>query len=259
VLAGFALGLDHAGLMAAAERLLGADEQTRLAALAARRLRREPVARIVETREFWGLRFRLGPVVLVPRPETETVVEVALAALDAGGPRDRALRIADIGTGSGALLLALLSELPAALGVGTDISVAALEVARDNAARLALASRAAFVAGDYAAALAGPFDLIVSNPPYVASPELASLPAEVRDHDPHLALDGGADGLAAYRRLAADAARLLAAGGHMVIELGVGQAEPVAVLFAAGGLHAARPAKSDLAGIARALHIERPG
>jgi release factor glutamine methyltransferase len=257
VLTALALGLDHAGLIAAAERMLGRDEQASLAALARRRLRGEPVARIVGCREFWGLPLRLGPAVLVPRPETETVVEAALEALDANGPRERALRIADVGTGSGALLLALLSELPAAAGVGTDVSVAALKVARDNAAHLALTSRAAFVACDYATALAGPFDLIVANPPYVATPDLAALPAEVRDHDPHLALDGGSDGLAAYRALAADAGRLLAADGHMVVELGAGQAAPVAALFAARGLTAGHPAKPDLAGIPRALHIER--
>src|SRR5262249_6137776 len=191
-------------------------ERERIAAMAARRLAREPVARIVETREFWGLSLRVSPAVLVPRPETETVVATALAALDRDADRARPVRIADLGTGSGALLLALLSELPNAFAVGTDLSMDALAVARDNAERLGLAARAAFVACDFAGGLAGPFDLVVANPPYVASHELAQLAPEVRDHDPLLALDGGADGLRAYRALAADAPRLIGARGHMV-------------------------------------------
>ena len=141
----------------------------------------------------------------MPRPETETVVEAALAAIDAHGRARAPLRIADLGTGSGALLLALLSELPAAIGVGTDRSLAALEVARDNARRLRPRARARFVACDYGAALAGGFDLVVSNPPYIATGEIATLAPEVRDFDPRPALDGGADGLDAYRAIAADA------------------------------------------------------
>ncbi|HLN08981.1 MAG TPA: methyltransferase domain-containing protein, partial [Xanthobacteraceae bacterium] len=150
VLIGHALGLDHAGLVAASERTLDAEEHARVMAMAARHLAGEPVARITGVKEFWGLPLALAPAVLVPRPDTETVVEAALAAVDADGPRDRALRIADIGTGSGALLLALLSELPAASGTGTDVSVAALGVARHNAACLGLAFRAGFVACDVA-------------------------------------------------------------------------------------------------------------
>jgi len=257
VLVGHALGLDHAGLVAAGERTLDANEHAQLLAMAARRLAGEPVARITGMKEFWGLPLRLTPAVLVPRPDTETVVEAALAAIDDEGPRDRALRIADIGTGSGALLLALLSELPAANGVGTDLSVQALAVAQCNAARLGLIRRAAFVACDVAAALNEPIDLIVANPPYVASPDLATLPAEVRDYDPRLALDGGADGLAAYRAIARDALRLLSTGGHLVLELGAGQADQVVALMAAQGLIARSPVRIDLAGIARALHVKR--
>jgi release factor glutamine methyltransferase len=254
ILVGHALGLDHAALAGTAERMLGEGERNRIAALAARRLAREPVARIVGVKEFWGLPLHLAPAVLVPRPETETLVTTALARIDRDGARTRPLRIADIGTGSGALLLALLSELPNAFAVGTDRSVAALAVARDNARRLGLAARAAFVAGDFAAALGGEFDLVVANPPYVASGELAQLAPEVRDHDPRLALDGGPDGLRAYRALAADAPRLIGAHGHMVIELGAGQAAAVAKLF-----DKRRPvvvtAVPDLAGTPRALHI----
>ena len=149
------------------------------------RLGGEPVARITGVKEFWGLPLRVTPATLVPRPDTETVVEAALAAIDAGGSRQRALRIADLGTGSGALLLALLSELPNAFGIATDLNVAALEAARDNARRHKLDTRAQFVACDFGAALGGGFDLVVVNPPYVAIGELAGLPAEVR-HDPQL-------------------------------------------------------------------------
>src|SRR5580658_11091035 len=143
ILIGHALGLDHAALAAAATRRLGADEENAIAALASRRLTGEPVARILGYKEFWSLPLRVDAATLVPRPETETVVEAALAAIDAGGPRSRTLRIADLGTGSGALLLALLTELPNAFGIGTDTSFGALDVARDNAQRLQFA-RAAF-------------------------------------------------------------------------------------------------------------------
>jgi release factor glutamine methyltransferase len=254
VLVGHALGLDHAALATAAERALGPEERERIAAMAARRLAREPVAHIVGMKEFWGLPLRVSPAVLVPRPETETLVATALAALDHDGDRARPLRIADLGTGSGALLLALLSELPNAFAVGTDLSTDALAIARDNAHRLGLAARAAFVACDFAGALAGPFDLAVANPPYVASPELTRLAPEVREHDPPLALDGGADGLRAYRALAAEAPRLIGARGHMVVEIGAGQADAVALLFARE-----QPldvsATRDLAGTPRVLHI----
>ena len=251
ILVGHALGLDHAALAAAAARKLDADEESAVAALASRRLTGEPVARILGYKEFWSLPLRVDAATLVPRPETETVVEAALAAIDAGGPRARKLRIADLGTGSGALVLALLSELPNAFGIGTDASTRALAVARDNARRLGQ-TRARFVACDMAAALRGPFDAIVSNPPYVASADIATLAPDVRDFDPHLALDGGTDGLDFYRAIAAAAPALLAPGGVLVVELGVGQAEPVAHLFAAAGL-APSPPRPDLSGTPRAL------
>lgn len=254
VLVGHALALDHAGLAAAAERVLDAEERERIAAVASRRLAREPVSRIVGMKEFWGLPLRVSPAVLVPRPETETVVATALAALDRDGDRARPLRIADVGTGSGALLVALLSELPNAFAIGTDASTAALALARDNAQQLGLAGRAAFLACDFAAALAGPFDLIVSNPPYVASDELAQLAPEVRDHDPPLALDGGPDGVRAYHALAAEAPRLIGETGHMVVEVGAGQAHVAASLFTNKQPLDVTSAR-DLAGIPRALHI----
>jgi release factor glutamine methyltransferase len=251
ILIGHALGLDHAPLAAAATRRLGADEESAIAALASRRLTGEPVARILGYKEFWSLPLRIDAATLVPRPETETVVEVALAAVDSGGPRSRELRIADLGTGSGALILALLSELPNTFGIGTDTSAKALVVARDNARRLAL-SRARFIACNMAAALRGPFDAIVSNPPYIASGDIAALAPDVRDFDPHLALDGGTDGLSFYRAIAAAVPTLLMPGGVLVVELGIGQAEPVAHLFAAAGL-APSPPHPDLNGTPRAL------
>ena len=211
------------------------------------------MARIIGAKEFWGLPLRLSPATLVPRPDTETVVEAALEILRAESRCDAPLRIADLGTGSGAILLALLSELPNAFGVGTDISVPALRTARDNARQLGFSARAAFVACDYAAALSGPFDLMVSNPPYIRSAQIASLDAEVRDHDPHRALDGGLDGLDAYRLIAPEATRLLAPGGALVMEVGHGQSGDVQGLMTAAGLAPAGPPKPDLAGIRRAV------
>jgi release factor glutamine methyltransferase len=252
LLAGHALGLDHTELTLDGDRSLGDSAAQKLAALAARRLGREPVARILGVKEFWGLPLRLNEATLVPRPETETVVEAALAAIDEDGARMRALRIADLGTGSGALLIALLTELPGATGIGTDISGEALAAARDNAGRLGLGSRASFVACDFGAALAGAFDLVVSNPPYIASGDIAGLPAEVR-YDPRRALDGGADGLTCYRTIAGQVPKLLKPGGHLAVELGVGQEPDVAELFRKAGLTPS-PARHDLAGIPRALH-----
>jgi len=253
ILVGAALHLDLSGVIAAARRPLTSDETIRLEDLARRRLSGEPIARILGLKEFWGLPLTLSAATLVPRPDTETVVELALEMLRAAPDRGRRLRIADIGTGSGAILLALLSELPEACGVGTDISVAALRTASTNAARLGLAPRALFVACDYAATLSGPFDLMVSNPPYVRSAEIADLAVEVRDHDPRRALDGGADGLDAYRALVPQAARLLAPAGALVVEVGHGQSKEVEGLMTAAGLTLERPPKADLAGIRRAL------
>jgi release factor glutamine methyltransferase len=250
VLIGHALGLDQAGMMSAADRALTEDEIAAIAALAARRLVHEPVARILGSKEFWSLEFQLSPATLVPRPETETVVEAALKAIE--GQRNRSLRIADLGTGSGALLLALLSELPNATGIGTDVSLPALRTARENAARLGLSGRAHFVACDFGAALNGEFDLVVSNPPYVARDDIALLLPEVREHDPIQALDGGVDGLDCYRRIATHARRILAPGGTLVVELGAGQAPAVTALLRDGGIAAAGTV-DDLAGHPRAL------
>jgi release factor glutamine methyltransferase len=253
ILVGAALGLDLTGVITAASRLLTSDEAARLDELAGRRLAGEPVARILGEKEFWGLPLHLSAATLVPRPDTETLVELALDILRAAPDPDRRLRIADIGTGSGAILLALLSELPLALGIGTDLSVAALRTARFNAVRLGLAERAHFVACDFMAALSGPFDLVLSNPPYIRTQDIAGLAREVREHDPHQALDGGADGLDAYRALIPQAARLLAPGGSLIVEVGDGQSGDVQGLMTAAGLTWSGPAKADLAGIRRAV------
>ena len=252
LLVGHALGLDHTGLVGASERPLQEDEVAGIEALIARRLAGEPVARIIGVKEFWGLPLMISPAVLVPRPETETVVEQALAAIDQDGPRTRALRIADLGVGSGAILLALLSELPDAFAVGTDRDPAALAVARHNARRLGMEARATFVACDFGTALAPGFDLVVTNPPYIASGEIATLDADVRDFDPRNALDGGPDGLAAYRAIAADARRLIAPNAHFIAEFGNRQGDAVAALFAAAGFGSIR-ITPDLAGISRTL------
>ena len=251
-LLGHALRLDRAQLIAQGDRLLEAREIDAASALAARRLKREPVARILGRKEFWDQMLEVSPAVLVPRPETETLVEEALDAIARDGTKMEKLRILDIGTGSGALLLALLGELPNAVGAGTDISEAALVVARANAERNGLAARCTFVACDIAKGVEGPFDLIVSNPPYVPHNEISTLALEVRDYDPILALDGGKDGLDAYRAIAAQAPRLLAPGGRLIVELGQGQEPAVRALFTKAGLTVGA-ARKDLAAIPRAL------
>ena len=253
ILTGAALGLDLTGLIKAARQRVAETEAVKLEAFARRRLAGEPVARILGLKEFWGLPFRLSTETLVPRPDTETVVELALEMLRAMPHSTGPARIADIGTGSGAILLSLLSELPDAIGVGTDISPAALTTASQNAAELGMMSRAGFVACDYAAALSGGFDLIVSNPPYIRSTDVAGLAVEVRDHDPHRALDGGADGLNAYRDLIPEAARLLKPGGALVVEAGIGQSGDIEAFMTAAGLTIAGAPRTDLGGVARAV------
>jgi release factor glutamine methyltransferase len=253
ILAGAAVGLNLTGMIAAAGRRVTAAEAIHLEELARRRLAGEPVARILGTKEFWGLPLQLSAATLVPRPDTETVVEFALEMLPPAPDPDRRLRVADIGTGSGAILLALLHELPDAYGVGTDISVAALRMASHNAADLGLGRRAAFVACDYASALSGTFDLIVSNPPYIRSAEIADLSIEVRDYDPLRALDGGTDGFDAYRTLIPQAAQLLTQGGVLVVEAGHGQSGDIQGLMVTAGLLREKPPKADLAGVRRAV------
>jgi release factor glutamine methyltransferase len=257
LLVGEVAGLDLTRLMLSAERVVTPDEAVRLEQFAQRRIAGEPVARIIGHQEFWGLRLILSPETLVPRPDTETVVEAALDLARDWTDRG-ALRIADLGTGTGAILLALLSEWPSARGVATDLSCEALRTARDNADRLGIGDRAHFVACDYASALAGPFDLIVSNPPYIPAAEIATLAVEVRAHDPRRALDGGADGLDAYRAIAPQAARLLAPGGALIVEVGQAQSAAVERLMVAAGLAPGAGPRPDLGGILRAVTGRKP-
>jgi release factor glutamine methyltransferase len=252
-LIGAALNLALTGLIASGARALTASEAKQLDEYARRRLAGEPIARIIGAKEFWGLPLKLSAAALVPRPDTETVVERALEILRAEGTQDRALRIADLGTGSGAILLALLSELPNAEGIGTDISADALTTAASNAAQLGLGARASFIRCDYATGLSGTFDLIVSNPPYICSADIAGLATEVRYHDPLLALDGGPDGLSAYRTLIPQSAALLAPGGALVVEAGQGQSGKIETLMTGSGLTVDSRPKPDLAGIFRAI------
>jgi release factor glutamine methyltransferase len=252
ILVGHALGLDHTALVLAGERRLDAADIVRIETLATRRLGREPVARITGTKEFWGLPFKITPAVLVPRPETETVVTQALAAVDQMGLRSRVLRIADLGVGSGAIMIALLAELPNASAIGTDRDPAALALARENAGRLGVAPRAAFVACDFGAALAPGCDLVVTNPPYVCTSEIAELEPDVREFDPRGAIDGGLDGLAAFRTIATHASHIVAPGAHLIAEVGKDQADAVAALFISAGFGHIRIVP-DLAGISRAV------
>lgn len=253
LLIGHALSLNHTALATSSDRKLTADEREAIAQLVARRLDDEPVARILGEKEFWGLPFKLSPSALVPRPDTETLVEAALAAIDAKTRRNDKLLIADFGIGSGAILLALLHELPNAFGVGTDRSNEAIATARGNAVALGLASRAAFAMMDFGAALKRGFDLVVSNPPYIPSGDIASLARDVREHDPRLALDGGNDGLDAYRTIARQAPGLLRDDGTIVVEIGISQETDVTAIFEREAGLSMTANRRDLGGVVRAL------
>jgi release factor glutamine methyltransferase len=250
-----ALGLSEAEVFARPERMLSLEERSRVGAIARRVVAREPLSRVLGRREFWGLDFSLSPDTLDPRPDSETVVEAVLARLT---DRAKPYRFLDLGAGSGCLLLALLSEYPAANGVGIDIAFGAVQTARHNAERFGMRGRAHFVVGDWGGALDGAFDAVVANPPYIATAELARLPSEVRDHDPPRALDGGADGLAAYRTISLELPRLIAPGGLFAGEIGIGQAETVAEIIAAGGL-AVEGITPDVSRIPRVVVARRLG
>jgi release factor glutamine methyltransferase len=244
-----ALGIDHSELLRDPDQPIGAATEL-IAELAGRRLDREPTSRVLGKREFWGLEFKIDPAVLDPRPETEALVDAVIAAL--ASHRDAPLRIVDLGTGSGAILGALLSYFPHASGIGVDVSEEACRIARSNFERHGLASRACVVCGDWADALWGTFDVIVSNPPYVASLELLSLAPEVRDHDPKLSLDGGEDGFGVYRALAPSLARIATSDSLVGLELGLGQATGVAPILSASGF-AILAIHRDLAGHERVV------
>jgi len=234
-----AIGLDPDRLTLHLTDRFDPSAQARLQVALAARARHQPVSQIIGSRLFWGRRFRVTRDVLDPRPETECLIAAALAQPFA--------RVLDLGTGSGAILLTLLAERPAASGLGTDISAAALAVARANAAALGLAARARFARADWCAGLAGPFDLIVANPPYIAAAEMAGLAPEVRDWEPHLALTPGGDGLEAYRRIAAGVGPLLAPDGVLLLEIGPSQSAPVTALLTAADLRCG-PTLPDLDG-----------
>jgi release factor glutamine methyltransferase len=242
------LGTDAAGLLMV-ESVAPAQFQTMLV----RREAREPLAYILGRREFWGLNFETSPATLIPRPDSESLIEAACAAFP-----ERAVvrKILDLGTGTGCLLLAALTEFPSAFGIGVDISPAAAALAARNAQTLGLASRAAFLAGDWAAPLAGPFDLILSNPPYIPHADLAGLMPEVRDHEPITALNGGADGFDAYGTILIALPALLAPSGAAVLELGAGQAQIFICLARSAGFHVAT--RADLTGHQRAAIVTRP-
>ena len=249
LLVGVALGWDAARVLGFPETELTAAAGERLATMLARRAAREPISRILGHREFWSLQFELSPETLDPRPDSETLIEAALAAL---GDRSRAYRVLDCGTGTGCLLLALLSELPQATGTGIDLSEGALETARRNAAALGLAARARFIRADWTDGLSGVWDVILANPPYVASDQIDGLEPEVARYEPRRALDGGVDGLAAYRALAPAIARGLAPGGLAAVEIGAGQTQEVTGIMAGAGL-ALRAVRHDLSGEDRCL------
>jgi release factor glutamine methyltransferase len=240
-------------LVAHPERAIDESSAAFARALVERRAAGAPMAYLLGRKEFWSLDFAVTAATLVPRADSETLVAAALAF---AAEHDRAWRVLDLGTGTGCLLLSFLAERPAAFGVAVDASEAALAVAAANADSLGLAARAALLGADWTAPLAGAFDVVFANPPYIPSGEIAGLDIEVRDFEPESALDGGADGLAAYRAILADLARVLAPGGRAFFEVGQGQADDVAAIAEAAGLwvHAFR---NDLAGIARCVEIAK--
>ncbi|SDD15535.1 peptide chain release factor N(5)-glutamine methyltransferase [Belnapia rosea] len=224
---------------------------TRFAGLLRRRLGHAPIAHLLGEAEFWSLPFRVSPATLIPRADSESLIE---AALEARPDHAAPLRLLDLGTGTGCLLLAALTEYPQATGLGIDRIPEAAALAQENARRLGLAGRARFLAADWAAPIAGRFDLILSNPPYIETGAIAGLMPDVARHEPASALDGGADGLAAYRHLARILPGLLAPGGRAVLELGQGQRPAVEALARAAGL-APLACRADLGGVDRALVI----
>ena len=255
-----ALGLDRARMLSEARRVLTPEERQRIDELMARRAAREPVARILGEREFWGLPFGLNEATLEPRPDSETLVEVVGRLIRilrtnnvaSAGETITAPRLLDLGTGTGCLLLALLHEWPEATGLGIDVARRAVEQAQANAERLGLASRAEFRIGDWLEGVAETFDVIVSNPPYIAAADIPCLMPEVRAHDPLAALDGGADGLVVYRHLIPQLPQFLKPQGFVVLEVGQGQADAVADLCLAAGLEGIEKHR-DLGGVERCV------
>ncbi len=274
LLAAHALGLDRAALLTQENRALTEKESAVLEANIARREKREPVGRILGLREFWGLPFSLNEATLEPRPDSETLIEAALALFSCCHTRESGYpvsietnrtpacagvtegtfpaRILDLGTGTGCLLLALLHEWPTATGLGIDLAPRAVEQAQENAARLGLETRAHFQTGNWLEGINEKFDLIISNPPYIPAQDIKNLSPEVRDFDPRLALDGGTDGLDPYRRLIPQFPSFLMPQGAALFEVGIGQAEPVAALLRQAGFKDVS-VRRDLGGIERCV------
>jgi release factor glutamine methyltransferase len=248
-----AAGVDPLAIIRDPRQPLTAAAKRRLQAWLQRRLAHEPLAYLLGQKEFWSLTFGVSRATLIPRPDSETLVETALRRV---ASRGAPLRIADLGTGSGCLLLALLSELPAAYGVGVDLASDALGVAQANAAALGLADRASFVQGDWGAALRGGFDLVLANPPYVAASDWPALAPDIRNYEPRLALAGGDDGLAAYRQIVPALPRLLSPDGQALLELGDGHAAPVIAIARRVGMQPIE-LSPDLAGVDRCLVLAR--
>lgn len=227
-----ATGAGRVDILTDPYRVVDADKIAALDAMVDRRVKREPVSRILGKKGFWKIMLNVTPDVLSPRPDTETLLDVVVRAF----PPQRAFDMIDLGTGSGAILLAALAERAGARGVGTDISTEAIAVARENAANLDLDGRCTFIRTDWAAGFADDsFDLVVSNPPYIPTGDIPGLGPEVREHDPHLALDGGPDGLQPYRDLAPEIARILRPEGVFAVEIGWDQGPQVKALFEAAG------------------------
>ena len=260
LLVGHALGRDWSGLIRERDRPVSHGDLAEIAALVARREACEPVAYIVGSKEFWGLDFQVDRSVLVPRPDSETLVELTLELVRASDRHctDQGLSLLDLGTGSGCLLLSLLAELPGARGIGVDRSHAAIEVARQNAARLGMSARCTFVVGDWANGLQGSFDVVVFNPPYIASDDIECLADDVCRYEPRSALDGGVDGLACYRKISRDAARLVKPGGFLICEIGAGQAERVREIVFDGKELMFLYGRQDLAQTVRCLAGQKP-
>ncbi|MBI3405860.1 MAG: peptide chain release factor N(5)-glutamine methyltransferase [Acidobacteria bacterium] len=261
------LGRDRAWLYAHPEEIVPANLAAQFSDLVAKRASGVPTQYLTAKQEFWGLEFEVTPDVLIPRPETEHLIEVALERLGpsqanpkhAAQMQPRALRIADIGTGSGCLAVALARELPNSTVVATDISAAALAVAQRNAQRHGVENRIQFVQCNLLDGTVGPFDLVVSNPPYVALADAASLPREVRDHEPHAALFGGPDGANYYSALVQQAGNHLVRGGILVVELGYNVFSEARRALDSDGRWVNCSATNDLAGIPRVLAAERNG
>lgn len=257
LLVGHALGLDRVGVFMALDRELTDDELTRIRALVTRRRASEPIAYLVGKKEFYGRAFVVSPAVLVPRPDTETLVERALALL----PADAASHVLDLCTGSGAIAVTLAAERPALHVDATDLSDAALAVARENVDAHEVGERVTLRAGDLFAALESPrkYMIICANPPYIAVRDARSLPRDVHAHEPHLALFGGDDGLDVVRRILAEAPSFLAPGGTLLVEIGAGQAEAVTALARRDARYAEVRTQPDLAGIARVFEARAAG